>query len=740
MTNFRNKNNSFSKLIRLVITIVIVWFVISTIMSFFNRPEEVVVDDTPVTNNYVTNHTVSYETNTDIDNVEVINTSTPDGVRDKFTKIKGNNQDDVTVMVYMIGTDLESQYGMGTSDINEILAGMSTNNMTVVLQTGGCKRWRNTVMKDTAVRRLTLTSEDFSLLQTVGNVPMTNPDTLSDFIEYSADNFPANRYILILWDHGGGSAVGYGYDEVYPNYPSMSPDVIAKALKKANVKFDFIGFDACLMANLETAIAVEPYADYLVGSEETEPGEGWDYENWIRMLDNNTSTPTLTIAKQIIDDYVASSKKSGGEITQSVIDLGELVYNIKEPLVTFSKSTTEKLNGNDYQSVAIARSNTKEFSKSSGLDQVDLVDLVNKFNVKGSSDLAKGIKSAIKYNKTYNINNAYGLSAYFPYSSLSKVNSMVQIYDNINMDEDFSSVVKSFATYASSGQIVTQNSGSSSSSLFDLLLGNQYYTNDNYYSYDNYSFDNYYGNDYSGYGYQDSFGTGYDEWMGNAMVDIMSSFFRSNNVIKPSSLQLVKKDNQNVVCLSEDEWNLVDNITLNMFINDGEGYIDLGKDNVFDFNNAGDLIVETDGTWLAINDKYVVSYEFVSEMYIDDTNYKTVGKIPAYLNDQRVDLIVNFTPENENGIILGAQIVYGDTDVKPKGLIEIKDGDEIKFVANYYKYDGTFVDEFQIGDTLIVNGGLSLNNVHLDNDYVYAYCLRDIYGSNMWTPKTEVNN
>ena len=734
----KRNTSSFTKLLRIIAIIIIGYFIFTTLTSLFNREDDYAE---PVNNNYVTNHTVTYETNTDYDNTEVIDASTPEGVREKFTKIKGNNQDDVTVMIYMIGTDLESQYGMGTTDINEILAGMSTNNMTVVLQTGGCKRWKNSVMKDTAVRRWVLTSEDFSQLQTVGKVPMTDPDTLSDFIEYAADNFPANRNILILWDHGGGSESGYGYDEVYPNYPSMSPDVIAKALKKADVKFDFIGFDACLMANLETAIAIEPYADYLIGSEETEPGEGWYYTNWINMLDNNTSTPTLNVAKRIVDDYVSTSKKysSSSEVTQSVIDLGELVYNIKTPLVTFSKSTADKLNSNDYQSVAIARGNTKEFSKSSGLDQVDLIDLVNKFNVKGSDDLVKGIKSAIKYNKTYNINNAYGLSCYFPYSSLSKVNSMVQIYDNINMDEDFSGVVKSFATYASSGQIVTQNSGSSANSLFDLLMQDQYYTNDNYYSYDNYSFNDYYGNSgYSGYGYQDSFGSGYDEWMNDAMFDVMSSFFRSNNVIKPSSLNIVKKNKQKVVSLSEDEWNLIDNITLNMFIDDGEGYIDLGKDNVFEFNNAGDLIIDSDGTWLAINDKHVVSYEFVSDTYVDDNNYKTVGYIPAYLNDQRVNLVVNFTPENEYGIILGAKIVYEDTDVEPKGLIEIQNGDKIKFVANYYKYDGTFVDEYQIGDTLTVDGELSLSNVHLDNNYIYSYCLRDIYGNNMWTPKTVV--
>ena len=49
------------------------------------------------------------------------------------------------------------------------------------------------------------------------------------------------------------------------------------------------------------------------------------------------------------------------------------------------------------------------------------------------------------------------------------------------------------------------------------------------------------------------------------------------------------------------------------------------------------------------------------------------------------------------------------------------------------------IDEYQIGESLIVDGKLELNNIYLDNNYVYAYCLKDIYGNNLWTNKTIVN-
>lgn len=725
------KKSNLSKIYKIIITIVIVYVAINSLIKIFSGIKNTV-------NNFVSNHTVTYDTDTDSE----INEVTIDGVRDKYTTIKGNGQDEVTVMVYMIGTDLESNYGMATKDVYEMLNGKKYDNINIVLQTGGCNKWNNSLFSNKNVERWAINSSNFSRLGYIGRESMVDSDTLADFIRYSADNFPANRYMLILWDHGGGSITGYGYDEVYSNQPSMSPDVIAAALKKGGIKFDLVGFDACLMANLETAIAIEPYADYMIASEETEPGEGWFYTNWVNILDDNTSVSTLTLGKQIIDDYISTSKRTDYsiELTSSMIDLGELAYSIQSPLTDFSKAVNTKLDDGDYRTIALARSNTKEFSKESGLDQVDLVDLVENINVDGSEKLVKAIKSAIKYNKTFNMNDSYGLSVYFPYSALNKFNAAVDVYDNINFNSDYKKAIKSFASYASSGQIVTQNAGSSSTSLFDVLLNDNYYYDDSYYSNDYYDmYDQSYYNNYSGYGYSNSFGYGYDSWMEPSVVDIMSTFFRNKeNVVNTSHLRIKNKGSNDVVELSESEWNLIDNITLNMFVDDGDGYIDLGKDNVFEFTDNGDLLVTSDGTWLSINEN-IVSYQFVSDTYINDDNYKIVGYIPAYLNNQRVNLIVNFTNENPYGIVLGGQLLYEDSDINQKGLIEIKDGDEIIFVANYYTYDGKLIDEYQIGESLIVDGKLELNNIYLDNNYVYAYCLKDIYGNNLWTNKTIVN-
>lgn len=724
----RRKNN---KLLKIILVAIFLVLILSFVSKMFNSTQ---TNNQGTIATYIDNHTVEHTNDT---STLELNTSTSSSAREKYTKILGNNQDEVTLMIYMIGSDLESGNGAATRDINEMLYGEKNDNINIVIQTGGCKRWANNVMSNNCLERYTINSQGLLRLETnIKDAPMTDPDTLTSFIKYSADNFPANRYMLILWDHGSGSIMGYGYDEKYPNNSSMSPDKISAALRNSDIKFDFVAFDACLMANLETAVAIEPYADYLIGSEETEPADGWNYKYWISTLDSNTSIPTIELAKQIIDDYVDTNAKEnrGAEITQSIIDLGELVANIKEPLIKFSEATKDKLNSDQYQEIGNARGNTKEFSAEYDLGQVDLIDLAKCFNVDGSTELINAIKSAVKYNKTENISDSYGLSAYFPYSSLTYINDMVEIHKNINMEAEYSDAIKSFASIAASGQIVNNNSYGTS--IFDILMGNNYYTEQDYTDESLYDiFSGAYGNNSNYYGYDDIFGTGYDSWFNDSYFNDYSNYFRSNH-FDPSKLNIEEINGQRLVSLSDDQWNLINEVTLKMFIDDGEGFIDLGKDNTFDWTDSGKLIVDSDGTWLSV-DEHVCAYYLVSDTYISDDEYKTVGIIPAYLNDKRVNLVVNFTNDNPYGIIIGAKKI-NDNGIIDKGLTPINDGDEIKFVAQYYKYDGSFVDEYQIGDTLIVNGELELNNIYLDNNYLYTYCFKDVYGNEMYTPKTEV--
>jgi hypothetical protein len=237
-------------------------------------------------------------------NTGKLNTRVADGARDKYTEIKGLGKDKVTIMVYMCGTDLESRSGMATNDLNEMLAADISKNVNLIVYTGGCAGWKNSKVSSRYNQIWQITSGSFRCLdKNAGTGSMTDPATLVSFIKWTKKNFPANRNDLIFWDHGGGSISGFGYDEKDRRSGSMNLAGIDSALTKSGVKFDFIGFDACLMATAETALMAADHGDYLIGSEETEPGIGWYYTNWLTALSENTSMSTLDIGKQIADDF-----------------------------------------------------------------------------------------------------------------------------------------------------------------------------------------------------------------------------------------------------------------------------------------------------------------------------------------------------------------------------------------------------------------------------------------------------
>ena len=143
-------------------------------------------------------------------NDQEADTTVVSGSRDKYTVIKGNNKDTMTILVYMCGADLESQNGMATSDLKEMLNANISDNINLIVFTGGARRWRNNVVSSSTNQVYQIRNGSLSrLVEDGGNASMTNPNTLASFIKFGKEHFPANRMCLVFWDHGGGSVSGY---------------------------------------------------------------------------------------------------------------------------------------------------------------------------------------------------------------------------------------------------------------------------------------------------------------------------------------------------------------------------------------------------------------------------------------------------------------------------------------------------------------------------------------------------
>ena len=189
--------------------------------------------------------------------------------------------------------------------------------------------------------------------------------------------------------------------------------------------------------------------------------------------------------------------------------------------------------------------------------------------------------------------------------------------------------------------------------------------------------------------------------------------------------------------LELEQWKLVSDLELNVFIDDGEGYIDLGLDNSFDFDGDGNLIGEYGGTWLAV-DKQIVAY-YHTDTFDDGNNYRICGRIPVLLNGDRADLIVVFDNANPHGYIAGARYDYrdGETDTVAKEMTQLRDGDKIDFLCDYYGYDGSFRDSYMLGEQYTVNGTPKISDVYLPTGTKYSavYRFTDIYDQHYWTPE-----
>ena len=711
-----------------------------------------------------------------------LNTEVAPGSRAKYTKIKGNGKDTVTIMVYMCGTDLESRSGMASSDLQEMANANLSDKINLIIYTGGCAQWKiNGISTDVHQIYQVFNGGKLKRLESnMGNTSMTDPANLSQFIQYCANNFKADRYELILWDHGGGSVSGYGYDELKKSSGAMSLAGINQALKAGGVKFDFIGFDACLMATMENALMLNSYGDYLIASEETEPGIGWYYTDWLNALSQNTSISTLELGKEIVDSFVETCQKkvNGQKATLSVVDLAELANTAPSDFTMFSRSISGLIKQNAYKTVSDARNVTREFGAGSGIDQVDLVHLAYNLGTEEGNDLAQTLRNAVKYNRTSsNMTNAYGLSIYFPYKNSKYVDKMAKTYSAIGLDDEYTKCIQDFASVSVSGQAASGGSYTSSpvGSLFGDLgnlsalgeltgLGNVSGGSMDSGDLIGSLLGSFLGGDLSSIAGLTDAGSFLS---GRSISDEDLTEYITQNHFDGSNLYWQGEAGQEYLALPESQWALVHDLELNLFYDDGEGYIDLGRDNVFDFDENGNLLADAGEIWLHINDE-PVEYYFLDSVD-DGENYFVSGLVPVLLNGERADLILFYddtawtiagavytyedaVDEDGNKVevetiakaltalgveteVLGSVEVEGEEPYLGNEIAALEEGDVIQPICNYYDYDGNFVDAYKLGNPITVSADLTISDKYLGSDgpVKVMYVFTDIYGQEYWT-------
>ena len=383
------------------------------------------------------------------------------------------------LMVFIAGdNDLDT---FGSTDIEEMMSVADTgDNLTILVQQDQSKDAR-----DSGTKRYVIRNGQKESIEHLGETNTGDSNTLTEFLKWGMENYEAERNIAVLWNHGGGTRdeLFPGYENNATNATMRSvakvnptlgnqPSIFSEELRLKRVaelmeeyeveqgkptrsietaeaksilfdddakdfldnlelkqvfvdlgkKLDIIGFDACLMNMLEVAYQLREHTEVVVGSEELEPGKGWDYEALVTFLVENPNASNEEIGEAIVDGFVASyANETELKVTLSALRT-EALDNLACLLNNFAHTILRKeerirsrflpiVDGAqtfDYQNNEQIYRDLKHFillTKES-YDDEEITEVADA--------LLDGLEKVVFYNLTNNFEHAYGLSVYLP--------------------------------------------------------------------------------------------------------------------------------------------------------------------------------------------------------------------------------------------------------------------------------------------------------------------------------------
>lgn len=325
---------------------------------------------------------------------------------------------DWTVMIFLNGdNDLHND---AWQDFNSLEKVGSTDRVRVVVQFdspwGGAARY---LVKKDALPNL-ITSP---VLQYLGEVNMGDASELADFVRFCAENYPARKYALIIWNHGTGFKSKDISFDFSPEDAITIPE-LGTALSLSTMylgkKIDFLGMDACLMAMVEIAYEVKDHARVLVTSQELVPGEGWDYETILRVLVSHPLMGERDLARIVVDSYIDYYR--WGSFTQSAIDLKE-IFSLGRVVDELAQNILNDSLTPSWVYLSLGDS-AVYFGDVDYVDLGSLVDLLSRDSRVKSKEVkesARAVQEALNKCIIHErasgemTGNARGLSIYFPY-------------------------------------------------------------------------------------------------------------------------------------------------------------------------------------------------------------------------------------------------------------------------------------------------------------------------------------
>ncbi|MBQ6289486.1 MAG: hypothetical protein IJK71_09580 [Clostridia bacterium] len=615
-----------------------------------------------------------------------------------------------TLLVYMCGTDLQDA---GCEDLVEMAEVEAGDAINVVVLAGGAKEWDLEDLKGNRRTLAVIRDGYFESLDDWGKGSMGDPDSLEEFLRYGLTEYPADRTIVVLWDHGAGSEGGVCFDETADDDGLTIAEInsVLNTLDQLvpGYHINIFGCDACMMATYEMAAMLSHHdIGYYVASEELEPGTGWYYTAWLDLLKNDPDLSDTDLCGAIIESYMDEGLKNDPDdyLTLSAVDLSKMSA-LETRMEQFASVMSGQIDSGNISAIRRGRSRMYTFGSfaDGSWDMVDLgtaLDAYAQFDSETAANVKRSLSEAvILSNQTANLGTCSGLSILIPQDT-------TESFDEYKDGFDLSDVIPNWVDFVN-GYVDQLQGGSyhiSTSSACQI-------TDDMEFS--------------------DSFVSSTSWLFGGMLWDDEEECYTEDYEAEEYSIG--DSDEGFTAVVSQEDLAYLDYVEgmllMDMSDDEMECYVDFGlmQNNLIDWE-SGTVISLYDGTWPVFGGQPVPLYDQTSN------EHSRRSLIPVKLNGEYTYLVVVFPAGGTEGRIVGANAGYDENGLPIRTTTRLKPGDEIipVYTMYYASEDEEELQEAEFeGDKIIWQDGMTvayedLSDEEEEHEMLFCFIFNDIFG------------
>ena len=615
-----------------------------------------------------------------------------------------------TLLVYMCGTDLQEA---GCADIVEMAEVEAGDAINVVVLAGGANEWDLEDFTGGSRTLAVIRDGYFESLEDWGHKSMGSKESLKEFLEYGLKEYPADRTIVVLWDHGAGSEGGVCFDETADDDGLTVVEIneVLSGLKQAVPDFhiNIFGCDACMMATYEMAAMLSHYdIDYYVASEELEPGTGWYYTSWLEMLKDDPSVTDEDLCGGIIESFMEAGLENDPDdyLTLSAVKLSE-VGALERSMEDFASVMAGQIQNGDVSAIRRGRSRMYTFGSfaDGSWDMVDLggvLDAYAQFDPDKASEARRCLSNAVILSKqTANLDTCSGLSILIPQDTASSFDEYKQGFDLTNVIPNWVDFVNGYVALLQGGSWHIGTTSAQQITQGSVVSG--------------------------------AFVNASSSTIGCLQWDDDTESYGEE--IEAEEISITDTDQGFTAVLSQEDLANLDYVEgmLLMDISDEEmtAYIDFGlmQNNLINWQ-TGTVVSLYDGTWPMFGGQPVPLYDQTSN------EHSRRSLIPVKLNGVYTYLVVVFPAGGTEGRIVGANAGYDENGLPIRNMTKLNPGDEIIPVYTLYidveEEEDLQESEFE-GEKIIWQDGMTVTYEDLSDEMegtemLFCFLFNDIFG------------